>query len=146
MKRVSSAVAIAVVAFVVSSGGATAKAPSVEPSLRQVKATALVLGAHFKPHELVGVTLRSGKTKLVRSVHATNGGKFTVDFPALQQVKCIGTISLVAIGAKGDRATFTITSSSCTSGSGSVSPAVTTPTSGGTTTTSGVAPPPPYVT
>ncbi|HWE81022.1 MAG TPA: hypothetical protein VG265_05200 [Gaiellaceae bacterium] len=144
MTRAASALVVAALIFVAVSSGATAR-----PSLRHPASSPRVVGDHFKPHELVAVTFRSGKTKLVRSVHATGAGKFTVDFAALQQVKCTGTISLVAIGAKGDRSAFTITSSpSCGSGSGSVSPAVTTPTSGATTTTTtaGIAPPPPYVT
>jgi hypothetical protein len=144
MKRALPFVAVAALISVgLSSGGA------IEPSLRQLESTPRVVGAHFKPHERVGVTFRSGKTKLIRSVHANAGGRFTVDFAALAQVKCTGTISLVAIGAKGDRAAFTITSSS-NCGSSSIQPAgtTTTPPTGSTTTTTtpGMAPPPPYVT
>ncbi|HEY4345963.1 MAG TPA: hypothetical protein VGM80_00110 [Gaiellaceae bacterium] len=137
------AIAAAIAAFVLA---AVANGGTTQPSLRYLKHnTTHVYGVHFKPGEHVGVTLRSGTTKLVRTVRTTGAGKFTVAFGALANIRCTGTISLLAIGAKGDRASFTIsTTAGCTS-SGGVSPATTTPATT-TTTTPGLAPPPPYVT
>ena len=112
MKRLSTALGIAVLALPPLAGGAGA---AQQPSLRFLALIPpRVHGTHFTSGERVTVTLRAGSTKRGLTTHASRAGAFTIEFKALSDVdRCSGSVSLVAVGARGDRAAFTLTPVEC---------------------------------
>ena len=141
MKRVSIAVAAVAFAFPAFAAGGTA----AQPSLRLLKLTPpSVLGTHFKAGEKVGVTFRSGTTKIVRTVRVSGRGEFTVVFGGVTQVDRCGLVpvSLVAVGAGGEKIVVKLPRTGCAPGGAATPPAGGTPAT--TTTTPYLAPPPPY--
>ena len=132
MKRVSTALGIAALALPALADGAAA----AQPSLRFLALIPpRVHGTHFKSGERVTVTLRAGKTKRGMTTHASRTGAFTIQFKALSdEDRCSGTVSLVAVGTRGDRAAYTLTPVSCPAPSETV------------TGSDKLLPPPPYTT
>ena len=130
MKRLSTALGIAALALPPLAGGAGA----AQPSLRLLALIPpRVRGAHFGSGERVTVTLVAGKTRRGTTTRASRTGAFTIAFKALSdEDRCSGPVSLVAVGARGDRAAYTLTPASCPTPSETVT--------GG----SKLLPPPPY--
>jgi hypothetical protein len=93
----------AVTLAVVALASAAAEPPSV--SFASLTPGVKVRGAHFRPHERVEVTLRVTSLKRVRSTRASAAGRFVVDFGTLARSRrCGGPLTIVAVGAGGDRA------------------------------------------
>jgi hypothetical protein len=73
-----------------------------------------VRGAHFVPGEHVRVTLLAGKTRKARTATATARGVFTLAFGTIaHEDRCSGSMSLVALGARGDRAVYKLPQLAC---------------------------------
>ena len=60
------------------------------------------------------MTLRAGAATRVRIVRVAPAGGFTVDFGRLQERdRCSSSVSVTAIGAKGDRALYELPGMAC---------------------------------
>ena len=85
------------------------------PSVRFTSLTPVaVRGAQFVPGERVQVTVFAGKAKLVRSPLASAKGGFTVILGSLAtKDRCSGSIAIIAVGKRGDRATYKLPQMAC---------------------------------
>lgn len=73
-----------------------------------------VRGTHFIPHERVRVMLSAGTDERTRVARTGVRGRFVVDFGTLAtEDRCSGSISLLAVGARGDRASFRLPTLNC---------------------------------
>lgn len=112
------------IAIVAALGLASTAAASsaANPSVRFAHLVpAQATGLHFKSGEKVWVTLRAGASTVKRMTHASAQGVIAVDFGRLaDKDRCSGAVSLVALGASGDRAAYKLPLLACpTSSSGS---------------------------
>ena len=108
------ALAAALALAAVADAGAGARA-GAQPTLRftaLIPATAR--GTHFVPGEQVRVTLQAGAARLVRTTRASALGTFTVNFGTLaKRDRCSGSVSLTAVGARGDGARYRLPPMAC---------------------------------
>ena len=64
-------------------------------------------GVHFMIRERVRVTASNDKGGVARVARTTRRGTFLVDFGTIADNPCL-TISITAVGARGDRATLVV--------------------------------------
>jgi hypothetical protein len=76
-------------------------------------APAKVAGNFFVPGERVRVTLRAGTSERVRTTRAGARGSFTVSFGRLPERDRCGRVSVTAVGAHGERASFRLPLPAC---------------------------------
>jgi hypothetical protein len=92
-------------------GGAAAAAPArsaSKPMLQLVQRSPLqVRGVRFMIRERVRVTASNGTRTVVRVARTTRRGTFNVDFGTIANNHCL-TISITAVGARGDRARLVV--------------------------------------
>jgi hypothetical protein len=92
-------------------GGAVAAAPvrsAAKPALQLVQRSPLqVRGVHFKIWERVRVSASNDKGRVVRVARTTRRGTFVVGFGTIADNPCL-TISITAVGARGDRARLVV--------------------------------------
>ena len=108
--------ALFAVAAALTAGCGVAAGTRSQPSVRIVDLVpqARARGLHFMPRERVTVTLYAGKAVRVRRVRAGAGGGFLVSFGALDPTdRCGTTPKVVAVGARGSRATATRPKAEC---------------------------------
>ena len=108
--RLTTVAAALVLAAAAGAGAAGA------PTLRLLGLTpaARVHGAQFKPGERVGVTLSAGTVRRKLTTYASSAGGFTVDFGRLpERSRCGAAISVLAVGANGDRVVFKLPLLAC---------------------------------
>lgn len=72
-----------------------------------------VSGAAFRPKERVKVTFDVGAQRFVRFVRTTRVGAFTASAPAGELDRCGDLFLVVAVGARGDRATIKLQLPDC---------------------------------
>jgi hypothetical protein len=95
-----------------AAGTATIRFASLTPVVK-------VRGAHFVPSEHVQVTVFAGNAKLARLVRASNAGAFTVALGSLaDKDRCGASISVAAVGRRGDRAVYRLPLLECTTATG----------------------------
>src|SRR4051794_8205754 len=105
---------------------AAAAKPRPALTLEQLS-PARVQGSQFKAGRKVHVTLTVGGTRLRQTVHVSMQGTFTARFGRLAAVKpCGRTVTIVAVGAEGERSTLRVPVASCAS----VAPTATSSTPG----------------
>jgi hypothetical protein len=84
--------------------GASARA---KPSLKITKMSPLTLaGRHFRAHERVTVKVFSSSGTSLRRTRTTAAGSFGVAFDGVVVERCGDGFSVVAVGARGDRASI----------------------------------------
>jgi hypothetical protein len=84
-------------------GSTTAASPTARPKLQALDLQPLVVrGTAFRPYERVKLIL-SADVALVRSVKASDNGRFTTRFRAVGVGRCEGFV-LQAFGSRGSRA------------------------------------------
>ena len=85
-------------------------------TLRVVQERPLVLiGARFKPHEAVRVTVRSGTRTLARTTRAGPRGGYRVEFRGVKIDFCAAPLSIVARGASSGNVRARLPRRLCTS-------------------------------
>ena len=90
-------------------------AAAVQPTVRFSSLVPVsVRGAHFVPGEHVRVTLFAGKTRKARTATSTAHGVFTLAFGTItRDDRCSSSLSVVAVGARGDRAVYKLPQLAC---------------------------------
>ncbi|MGZ4440027.1 MAG: hypothetical protein ACXVZN_06615 [Gaiellaceae bacterium] len=84
-------------------------AAAASPRLRIVDRSPLALsGSGFGARERVSVTVSVGGKGDHAALRATGKGTFLVRFPALVYDRCHGALKVVAVGARGHRAGFSL--------------------------------------
>ena len=100
--------ALLLVAFVPAAHGA------VHPQLRLLDfSPASVAGTGFRPRERVVVTVTGGLNRLRRSVVTSARGAFVARFATAIAAPSCGQLAIVAVGARGDRASWKSPPKSC---------------------------------
>lgn len=101
-------------AFAAGCGAATCTRATPSIRITDLTPQARARGAHFAARERVTVTLRAGDAIRIRRVRAGAGGGFVVSFGALDpNDRCGTTPKVVAVGARGSRATATRPRAEC---------------------------------
>jgi hypothetical protein len=96
-------------ALAVGCGAAAGTRPQASVRIVSVVPIAQASGRHFVARERVTATLRAGTAVRVRHVRATRRGTFVARFGVLDDSdRCGSKPSVVAVGAKGDRAAYTM--------------------------------------
>ena len=108
--RVAVAAALAVVLV-----GSSAASVRPKPTVRFTGLIPVtVRGSHFIPYERVRVNLSAGEDERTRVTRTGALGRFVVGFGTLApEDRCSGNIALLAVGARGDRASFRLPTLNC---------------------------------
>jgi hypothetical protein len=112
-RLISTVAALGLGAAAATAGAAAG--PAAKPSVRFAGLIpARVQGLHFGAGEKVWVTLRAGTSTARRMTHASSLGVISVDFGRIaDQDRCSGSVSLLAVGASGDRAVYKLPLLAC---------------------------------
>ena len=106
-------IALIALGTALAAGCAAAASTRAQPTVRIVSVVpiAQASGRHFVARERITATLRAGTDVRVRRVRATRGGSFIARFGVLDDSdRCGSKPTVVAVGATGDRATYTMPS------------------------------------
>jgi len=99
----------AIAALAASGAGLAAIQSSSTPTLQLVDRSPLtVKGVHFKLRERVRVTAATDTDTATQIARTTRKGVFSVEFGTFGENTC-ATITIKAVGARGDRATLQVT-------------------------------------
>ena len=82
---------------------------ALAPSLHVTGQT--VRGAHFAPREVVRVTILGPAPRIQRRVRTSATGTFTVPVPSFDP--CTESLTIVAVGARGDDARLKLPQRAC---------------------------------
>lgn len=90
-------------------------AAAPRPSLRIVDRDPLTLtGRTFRAHELVRVSVQSGKSKtLTRKVRADAAGRFRIAVAGVKLDRCSGDLEVTAAGGRGSSVSFSLRRLDC---------------------------------